>query len=157
MHGGMPPPWPGMHQQPPPNQLPQQQHQPPQQHQQQQHQQQQPPPAQRAKTGYGSDGYMPQEAAVAAFKALLADKGVHAFSRYERELPKLQPDKRFKVRCGLPISPPDPAVRLHACWLYPCLSMHPYPHLFTAWPLLLLCLPFPPAVPAQHLGTQGGL
>jgi hypothetical protein len=88
-----------MHQQPPPNQWPQQQHQPPpQQHQPQQPQLAQPPPAQRPKTGYGPDGYMAQEAAVAAFKALLADKGVHAFSRYERELPKLQPDKRFKVR-----------------------------------------------------------
>jgi hypothetical protein len=42
---------------------------------------------------------MPREEAVAGFKCLLADKGVHAFSRYERELPKLQPDKRFKV-CG---------------------------------------------------------
>lgn len=41
---------------------------------------------------------MPREEALAAFKALLAEKGVHAFSRYERELPKLQPDKRFKVR-----------------------------------------------------------
>lgn len=40
---------------------------------------------------------MPKEEAVAAFKALLAEKGVHAFSRYERELPKLQMDKRFKV------------------------------------------------------------
>lgn len=40
---------------------------------------------------------MPREEAVAGFKCLLADKGVHAFSRYERELPKLQPDKRFKV------------------------------------------------------------
>jgi len=30
-----------------------------------------------------------------AFKALLAEKGVHSFSRYERELPKIQTDPRF--------------------------------------------------------------
>lgn len=98
-HPGMPP-------QPHHQMQPPQQHmQPPPQHVQQQAprlpppplppQRQAPPP--RPKTGYGPDGYMPQEEAVAAFKALLADKGVHAFSRYERELPKLQPDKRFKV------------------------------------------------------------
>lgn len=48
-------------------------------------------------TGYGPDGLMPKGEAVAAFKGLLSDRGVHAFSRYERELPKLQSDPRFKV------------------------------------------------------------
>lgn len=33
---------------------------------------------------------------VAAFEELLREKGVNGFSRYERELPKLQPDPRFK-------------------------------------------------------------
>ncbi|PSC72075.1 pre-mRNA-processing 40C isoform X1 [Micractinium conductrix] len=50
----------------------------------------------RPTTGYGPDGFWPKDAAVVAFKALLEEKGVHAFSRYERELPKLQADKRFK-------------------------------------------------------------
>jgi hypothetical protein len=56
-----------------------------------------PQKATSGKTEYGPDGFMPKEAAVAAFKALLADRGVHAFSRYEREVQKLQPDPRFKV------------------------------------------------------------
>lgn len=81
---------------------PQRPHAPPHMQQPPPHwqQHQQPPPLREPagplKTGYGPDGFMPKEEAVAAFKALLAEKGVHAFSRYERELPKLQPDKRFK-------------------------------------------------------------
>jgi hypothetical protein len=33
----------------------------------------------------------------AAFKLLLREKGVHGFSHWERELPKLQPDPRFRA------------------------------------------------------------
>lgn len=57
-----------------------------------------PPPIKPRGTGYGPDGFWPKERAVAAFKELLADKGIHAFSRWEREVPKLQPDPRYKVR-----------------------------------------------------------
>lgn len=56
-----------------------------------------PPPVRPKGTGYGPDGFWPKERAVEAFKALLADKGIHAFSRWERELAKLQADPRYKV------------------------------------------------------------
>ncbi|KAL4853106.1 Pre-mRNA-processing protein 40C [Chlorella vulgaris] len=88
---GLPPPY---HQLPHPHQ---QQHPQHQQHQQAAPAPAPPPVPVRVRTGYGPDGFMPREEAVAGFKCLLADKGVHAFSRYERELPKLQPDKRFKL------------------------------------------------------------
>ena len=110
---GQPPAWPSQQQQQPAQQQQQpaqQQQQPAQQQQQPAQQQQQPAQQQQqqqqelpqqepaqVRTGYGPDGLTPQRDAVAAFKSLLCDKGVHAFSRYERELPKLQPDKRFKV------------------------------------------------------------
>lgn len=57
-----------------------------------------PPPLRPKGTGYGPDGFWAKERAAAAFKELLADKGCTAFSRWERELPKLQSDGRFKVR-----------------------------------------------------------
>ncbi|GAB4818752.1 hypothetical protein N2152v2_005798 [Parachlorella kessleri] len=55
-----------------------------------------PPPLRPKGTGFGPDGFWPREEAVEAFRELLADKAIHAFSRWERELPKLQSDPRFK-------------------------------------------------------------
>lgn len=103
-HGGMPPrlsmpppPRPPQYKQPPPVHPAQPRPPAPQQHQQQQpqpqHKQQQAqqgglpsylpaPPEAPGKTGYGPSGYMPVAEAMAAFKALLAEKGVHAFSRW---------------------------------------------------------------------------
>lgn len=103
-HGGMPPrlsmpppPRPPQYKQPPPVHPTQPRPPAPQQHQQQQpqpqHKQQQAqqgglpsylpaPPEAPGKTGYGPSGYMPVAEAMAAFKALLAEKGVHAFSRW---------------------------------------------------------------------------
>ncbi|GMH45182.1 hypothetical protein BSKO_13139 [Bryopsis sp. KO-2023] len=41
-------------------------------------------------------GNQPSEAAVEEFKALLSEKGVNPFSRFEREMPKLEHDERWK-------------------------------------------------------------
>ena len=92
-----------MHQQPPPNQWPQQQHQPPQQqHQPQQPQLAQPPPAQRPKRGLRkleatAEKELHKLEAVTEIQRV-APAAAHAWT--ERELPKLQPDKRFKVRAA---------------------------------------------------------